>query len=85
MKRIKERIPAIMIVLGIILLTLFGIYFSYEDSIIELKEDLQTSYNTISVLKKERQECEYYIVKTDEGFIIDGCLYKEVEDFKTYE
>lgn len=92
MKRIKERIPALMVVLGIIIYTFLmiiicGIGFSnkYEDRIFQLEEDLQTSYNTISGLKKEHQECEYYIVPTEDGFVIDGRLYEEVEEFEAYE
>lgn len=89
---LKERALAIMIVLGFILYTFLmiiicGIGFSnkYEDRIFKLEEDLQTSYNTIEDLKLEHQECEYFIVKTEDGFIIDGRLYEEVEGFEAYE
>lgn len=92
MKAIKERMPAIMVVLGIIIYTalmiiICGIGFSYkyEDDIEKLREDLQTSYNTIYDLKLEHQECEYYIVKTEDGFVIDGQLYELVEGFEAYE
>ena len=64
----------------------------YEDDIArleienkKLKYDLQTSYNTISDLRLENQECEYFIVETEDGFIIDGQLYEKVEGFKAYE
>ena len=64
----------------------------YEDDISKLrienkklKYDLQTSYNTISDLRLENQECEYFIVPTEDGFIIDGQLYEKVEGFEAYE
>lgn len=92
MKWIKERIPALMVVLGIIIYTFLmiiicGIGFSnkYEDRIFKLEEDLQTSYNTISDIRLENQECEYFIVPTEEGFVIDGQLYEKVEGFEAYE
>ena len=99
MKTIKERIPALLVVMGLILYTalmliICGIGFSnkYEDDIArleienkKLKYDLQTSYNTISDLRLENQECEYFIVPTEDGFIIDGQLYEKVEGFEAYE
>ena len=99
MKRIKERTPALLVVIGLILYTalliiICGIGYSnrYEDDIArleienkKLKYDLQTSYNTISDLRLENQECEYYIVPTEDGFIIDGQLYEKVEGFEAYE
>ena len=99
MKTIKERIPALLVVIGLILYTalmiiICGIGFSnkYEDDIArleienkKLEHQLQTSYNTISDLKLENQECEYFIVPTENGFIIDGQLYEKVEGFEAYE
>lgn len=95
----KERILAIIIVLAIIIYTflviiIFGIGFSnkYEDDIARLeienkkkKYDLKEAYNTIEGIKKEHQECEYFIVPTEDGFVIDGRLYEEVEGFEAYE
>ena len=64
----------------------------YEDDISKLKienkklqHQLQTSYNTIYDLKNENQECEYYIVPTEDGFVIDGQLYEKVEGYEAYE
>ena len=99
MKTIKERIPALLVAIGLllyttILLIIFGIGFSnkYEDDIerleIEnkkLEHQLQTSYNTIYDLRNENQECEYYIVPTEDGFVIDGQLYEKVEGYEAYE
>ena len=99
MKTIKERTPALLVVIGLILYTtlliiIFGIGYSnrYEDDIArleienkKLKYDLQTSYNTISDLRLENQECEYFIVPTEDGFIIDGQLYEKVDGFEAYE
>ncbi len=89
---LKERALAIMVVLGIIiyttLLLIIGYVWAsnkYEDDIFNLREDLQTSYNTISDLRLEHQECEYFIVPTEDGFVIDGRLYEEVEGFEAYE
>ena len=99
MKTIKERIPALLVVIGLIVYTalmiiICGIGFSnkYEDDIArleienkKLEHQLQTSYNTIYDLKNENQECEYFIVPTEDGFIIDGQLYEKVEGFEAYE
>lgn len=99
MKAIKERTPVLFIVIGLILYTalliiICGIGFSnkYEDDIArleienkKLKYNLQTSYNTIYDLRLENQECEYFIVPTEDGFIIDGQLYEKVEGFESYE
>ena len=64
----------------------------YEDDISKLKienkkleHQLQTSYNTIYDLRNENQECEYYIVPTEDGFVIDGQLYEKVERYESYE
>lgn len=83
----------VSILLGIYTITLLIISSDkYEKDISDLRKDLvkkekelQTSYNTISGLKKEHQECEYYIVPTEDGFVIDGRLYEEVEGFEAYE
>ena len=64
----------------------------YEDDISNLRienkklqHQLQTSYNTIYDLGNENQECEYYIVPTEDGFVIDGQLYEKVEGYEAYE
>ena len=62
-----------------------GILDKRDTEIEKLKTDLQTSYNTISDLRNENQECEYFIVPTEDGFIIDGQLYEKVEGFEAYE
>ena len=99
MKAIKERIPALLVVMGLILYTalmliICGIGFSnkYEDDISKLRienkkleHQLQTSYNTIYDLRNENQECEYYIVPTEDGFVIDGQLYEKVEGYEAFE
>ena len=96
MKTIKERIPAILVVIALFGLLSIGLLIlssnKYEDDISKLrienkklKYDLQTSYNTISDLRLENQECEYFIVETEDGFIIDGQLYEKVEGFEAYE
>ena len=99
MTKTKGIIPALLAVIGLILYTtlmiiICGILFSnkYEDDISKLrienkklKYDLQTSYNTIYDLRNENQECEYFIVPTEDGFIIDGQLYEKVEGFEAYE
>ena len=36
-------------------------------------------------LRLENQECEYYIVPTEDGFIIDGQLYELKEGYEVYE
>ena len=96
MKIIKERILAILVVIALFGLLSIGLLIlssnKYEDDIVrleienkKLKYDLQTSYNTISDLRLENQECEYFIVETEDGFIIDGQLYEKVEGFEVYE
>lgn len=96
MKTIKERIPSILVVIALFGLLSIGLLIlssnKYEDDISKLrienkrlKYDLQTSYNTISDLRLENQECEYFIVPTEDGFIIDGQLYEKVEGFEAYE
>ena len=99
MTKTKERIPALLVVMGLILYTalliiICGIGYSnrYEDDIArleienkKLEHQLQTSYNTIYDLRLENQECEYYIVPTEDGFVIDGQLYEKVEGFEAYE
>ena len=64
----------------------------YEDDISNLRienkkleHQLQTSYNTIYDLRNENQECEYFIVETEDGFIIDGQLYEKVEGYEAFE
>ena len=96
MKTIKERIPAILVVIALFGLLSIGLLIlssnKYEDDISKLRienkkleHQLQTSYNTISDLRLENQECEYFIVPTEDGFIIDGQLYEKVEGFEAYE
>ena len=98
MKTIKERIPALLIVMVLILYTtlmiiIYGIGLSnkYEDDISKLRienkkleHQLQTSYNTIYDLRNENQECEYYIVPTEDGFVIYGQLYEKVEVYEAF-
>ena len=64
----------------------------YEDDISNLRienkklqHQLQTSYNTIYDLRNENQECEYYIVPTEDGFVIDGQLYEKAEGYEAFE
>ncbi len=100
MKKIKEFINnnllgvlVVSVLLGIYTLTLLVVSSDkYEKDIVELRKDLvkkekelQTSYDTISGLKKEHQECEYFIVPTEDGYVIDGQLYERVEGFEAYE
>lgn len=100
MKKINEFINnnllgvlVVSILLGIYTITLLIISSDkYEKDISDLRKDLvkkekelQTSYSTISGLKKEHQECEYFIVPTEDGFVIDGQLYEKVEGFEAYE
>lgn len=51
----------------------------------KLQHQLQTSYNTIYDLRNENQECEYYIVPTEDGFVIDGQLYEKAEGYEAFE
>lgn len=96
MKAIKERIPAILVVIALFWILSIGLLIlssnKYEDDISDLRienkkleHQLQTSYNTISDLRLENQECEYFIVPTEDGFIIDGQLYEKAEGFEAYE
>ena len=99
MTKTKERIPALLVVMGLILYTTLmiiicgiGLSNKYEDDIArleienkKLEHQLQTSYNTIYDLRLENQECEYYIVPTEDGFVIDGQLYEKVEGYEAYE
>lgn len=64
----------------------------YEDDISDLRienkklqHQLKTSYNTIADYKEEHPECEYYIVPTEDGFVIDGQLYEKVEGYEAFE
>lgn len=64
----------------------------YEDDISDLRienkklqHQLQTSYNTITDYKEKHPECEYYIVPTEDGFVIDGQLYEKVEGYEAFE
>lgn len=100
MKRVNDFIGNNLLGL-LVSIVLFGILTiglliissnKYEDDISNLKienkklqHQLQTSYNTIYDLKNEKQECEYYIVPTEDGFVIDGQLYEKVEGYEAYE
>lgn len=64
----------------------------YEDDISKLKIEnkklqhkVTKANNTITEYKKEHPECEYYIVPTEDGFVIDGQLYEKVEGYEAYE
>ena len=100
MKKINEMIQnnllgLLIVVVGVWILLLSLLIVSsdkYEDEISNLRienkkleHQLQTSYNTIYDLRNENQECEYYIVPTEDGFVIDGQLYEKVEGFEAYE
>lgn len=100
MKRIKEILKDRLVVLLFVILmlgslTIFMLIVSsnkYEDDIArleienkKLQHQLQTSYNTIYDLRNENQECEYYIVPTEDGFVIDGQLYEKAEGYEVYE
>lgn len=100
MKRINDFIINNLLGL-LVSIVLFGILTiglliissnKYEDDISDLRienkklqHQLQTSYNTIYDLRNENQECEYYIVPTEDGFVIDGQLYEKVEGYEAYE
>lgn len=100
MKRVNDFIGNNLLGL-LVSIVLFGILTiglliissnKYEDDISRLKienkkleHQLQTSYNTIYDLRNENQECEYYIVPTEDGFVIDGQLYEKVEGYEAYE
>lgn len=97
MKYFKENylISVLVAVLTISILTIGLLIVSsnkYEDDISNLRienkklqHQLQTSYNTIYDLRNENQECEYYIVPTEDGFVIDGQLYEKVEGYEAFE
>lgn len=100
MKRVNDFIGNNLLGL-LVSIVLFGILTiglliissnKYEDDISKLRienkklqHQLQTSYNTIYDLRNENQECEYYIVPTEDGFVIDGQLYEKVEGYEAYE
>lgn len=100
MKKINEFINnnllgLLVVIIAVSILSISLLIVSsnkYEDDISNLKLEnkklthkLQTSYNTIYDLRNEHQECEYYIVPTEDGFVIDGQLYEKVEGFEVYE
>ena len=97
MRYFKENylISVLVAVLAISILTIGLLIVSsnkYEDDISNLRienkklqHQLQTSYNTIYDLRNENQECEYYIVPTEDGFVIDGQLYEKVDGYEAYE
>lgn len=97
MKYFKENyligILITVILFGFVVIALLIVSSNkYEDDISKLKienkklqHQLQTSYNTIYDLRNENQECEYYIVPTEDGFVIDGQLYEKVEGYESYE
>lgn len=99
MKAIKERTPALLVVIGLILYTalmliICGIGFSnkYEDDISRLKIEnkklehkVTEANNTITDYKEEHPECEYYIHPSGDDFVIDGQLYEKVEGYEAYE
>lgn len=100
MKRVNDFIGNNLLGL-LVSIVLFGILTiglliissnKYEDDISDLRienkkleHQLQTSYNTIYDLRNENQECEYYIVPTEDGFVIDGQLYEKAEGYEAYE
>lgn len=100
MKRVNDFIGNNLLGL-LVSIVLFGILTiglliissnKYEDDISNLRienkklqHQLQTSYNTIYDLRNENQECEYYIVPTEDGFVIDGQLYEKAEGYEAYE
>lgn len=97
MRYFKENylISVLVAILAVSILTIGLLIVSsnkYEDDISNLRIEnkklehkLQASYNTIYDLKNENQECEYYIVPTEDGFVIDGQLYEKAEGFEAYE
>lgn len=97
MKYFKENYLAAILVailpISILVIALLIVSSNkYEDDISNLRienkkleHQLQTSYNTIYDLRNENQECEYYIVPTEDGFVIDGQLYEKVEGYEAYE
>ena len=96
MKTIKERIPAILVVIALFGILSIGLLIlssnKYEDDISNLRIEnkklehkVTEANNTIADYKEKHPECEYYIHPSGDDFVIDGQLYEKVEGYEAYE
>ena len=97
MRYFKENylISVLVAVLAISILTIGLLIVSsnkYEDDISNLRIEnkklqhkVTEANNTITDYKEKHPECEYYIHRSGDGFVIDGQLYEKVEGYEAYE
>ena len=100
MKRINEYIKnnllGVMVILGLFCIQLLIITFvisdKYDDTLMELNKKIEvlekerdTATNNYNDCLLEHPNDQYFIVETEDGFIIDGQLYEKVEGFEVYE
>ena len=100
MKRINEYIKnnllGVMVILGLFCIQLLIITFvisdKYDDTLMELNKKIEvlekerdTATNNYNDCLLEHPNDQYFIVPTEDGFIIDGQLYEKVEGFEAYE
>ena len=100
MKRINEYIKnnllGVMVILGLFCIQLLIITFvisdKYDDTLMELNKKIEvlekerdTATNNYNDCLLEHPNDQYFIVETEDGFIIDGQLYEKVEGFEAYE
>ena len=100
MKRINEYIKnnllGIMVTLVLFCIQLLIITFvisnKYDDTLMELNKKIEVLENERDTATNNYNDCllehpndQYFIVETEDGFIIDGQLYEKVEGFEAYE
>ena len=100
MKRINEYIKnnllGVMVILVLFCIQLLIITFvisdKYDDTLMELNKKIKVLENERDTATNNYNDCllehpndQYFIVPTEDGFIIDGQLYEKVEGFEAYE
>lgn len=100
MKRINEYIKnnllGVMVILGLFCIQLLSIIFvisdKYDDTLMELNKKIEVLENERDTATNNYNDCllehpndQYFIVPTEDGFVIDGQLYEKVEGYEAFE
>lgn len=100
MKRINEYIKnnllGVMVILGLFCIQLLIITFvisdKYDDTLMELNKKIELLKNERDTATNNYNDCllehpndQYFIVETEDGFVIDGQLYEKAEGYEAYE
>lgn len=93
---INNNLLGVMVVIVLFSIQLLMITFvisnKYDDTLIELNKKIETIENERDTAINNYNDCllehpndQYFIVPTEDGFLIDGQLYEKVEGFEAYE